>query len=62
MSLAQQARLDYGDNYGDGAYGDYGDDGDDGDDCDYGNYGGDNYKMIISSFKTSPLIWKGICH
>ena len=50
MSLAQQARLDYGDNYGDGAYGDYGD------------YGGDNYMMIISSFKTSPLIWRGICH
>ena len=56
MSLAQQARLDYGDNYGDG------DGGDDGDDCDYGDYCGDNYKMIISSFKTSPLIWKGICH
>ena len=50
MSLAQQARLDYGDNYGDG------------DDCDYGDHGGDNHKMIISSFKTSPLIWKGICH
>ena len=31
MSLAQQARLDYGDNYGDGDDGEDGDDGDDGD-------------------------------